>query len=62
MARKVSMDITLDQLIEALKQLTPKEWEEIEQAITKEELLKRSADVKRGKYLRLEELESLKNV
>ncbi len=55
------MNITFEQLIEAIKQLTPEELNEIEQAIAKEELLKRSAEVKK-KYLKLEELESLKNV
>ena len=62
MKRKISMNITFEQLIEAIKQLTPEEFEKIEQEITKEELLKRSGDVKKGKYLKLDELESLKNV
>ncbi len=61
MRRKISMNITLEQLIEALKQLTPEELEEIEMSVTKDELLKRSKDVKKGKYLKLEEMESFKN-
>jgi hypothetical protein len=59
MRRKISVNITFEQLVEAFKQLTPKELEEFELAIAEEELLKRSADVKKGGYLRLEELESL---
>jgi hypothetical protein len=62
MRRKISVNITFEQLIEAFKQLTPKELEEFELAIAEEELLKRSVDVKKGEYLKLEELESLKNV
>jgi len=62
MKRKISVGITFEQLVEAFKQLTPDELEEFELAIVKEELLKRSADVKKGEYLKLEELESLKNV
>jgi len=35
MRRKVSMNITIEQLIEVIKQLTPEELEEIELAIVK---------------------------
>ena len=52
------MNITFEQLVEVFKQLTPDELEEFELAIAKEELLKRSADVKKGEYLKLDELES----
>lgn len=62
MRRKISMNITFEQLVEALKQLTPEELEELEMSVAKEELLKRSKDVKDGKYLKLEEMESFKNV
>jgi hypothetical protein len=56
------MNITVDQLMESIKQLTPEELEKLKLAITKEELIKRSEEVKQGKYLKLDELESLKNV
>ena len=62
MRRKILMNITVDQLIESIKQLTPEELEKLKLAITKEELIKRSEEVKQGKYLKLDELESLKNV
>jgi hypothetical protein len=62
MKRKISMSITFEQLIDALKQLSSEELEELELAITREELLKRSKDVKKGEYLKLDEMESLKNV
>lgn len=62
MERKISMNITFDQLVEAIKQLTPNELEKIKQEIIKEELLKRSSEVKKGNYLKLTEMESLKNV
>ena len=62
MRRKISMNITVDQLMESIKQLTPEELEKLKLAITKEELIKRSEEVKQGKYLKLNELESLKNV
>jgi len=62
MRRKISMNITVDQLIESIRQLTPEELEKLKLAITKEELIKRSEEVKQGKYLKLNELESLKNV
>ena len=59
MRRKISMNITVDQLMESIKQLTPEELEKLKLAITKEELIKRSEEVKQGKYLKLDELESL---
>jgi hypothetical protein len=62
MRRKILMNITVDQLMESIKQLTPQELEKLKLAITKEELIKRSEEVKQGKYLKLDELESLKNV
>jgi hypothetical protein len=61
MRRKISMNITVEQLIEAIKQLTPDELEKLKLAITREELVKRSIEVKHGEYLKLDELESLKN-
>jgi len=45
-----------------LRQLSDEELEELELLLLKDELERRSEEVKKGKFLRLEELKSLKNV
>ncbi len=60
--KSISLKITLKQLAESLRQLTGEELTQLELILLKDELEKRSKEVKQGKFLRLEEMKSLKNV
>ncbi len=58
----VSIDLSIDQLAEVLKQLGPDELADLEILLDKSELEKRSEEVKSGDYVTMEELESLRDV
>jgi hypothetical protein len=60
--RSISLKITPKQLVEGLRQLSDEELEELELLLLRDELEKRSKEVKSGKSLRLEELKALANV
>jgi hypothetical protein len=60
--RSVNVTITLEQLAEGLRQLNPEELEELEFLLLRDELEKRSREVRKGKSLVLEQLKSLKDV
>jgi hypothetical protein len=60
--KSISLKVTLKQLAESLLQLSDEELEELEFLLLKDELEKRSKEVKQGKFLRVEEMKSLKNV
>jgi len=60
--RTISLKITLEQLAEGLRRLREEEVEGLELLLLKDELEKRSEEAKQGKFLRLEELKSLKDV
>lgn len=60
--KSISLTITLEQLVEGLRQLGDDELEELELLLLKDELERRSKEAKQGKFLRLEELKSLKDV
>jgi hypothetical protein len=60
--KSISLKITLKQLAESLRQLSDKELEELELILLRDELEKRSREVKQGKFLHPEEMKSLKNV
>lgn len=59
--KSVSVPITLEQLAEGLRQLSQEELEELELLLVKDELERRSQEVRR-KSLRFEQLKSLKDV
>jgi len=56
------VELTLEQIAETLKKLTPEDIDELELLLQEEEINKRRAELKSGDYLKAEELESLKNV
>ena len=58
----ITVELTLEDLAEGLRKLSKKELEELEMLILLDELRKRSKDAKQGKYLRLDDLKSLRNV
>ncbi len=60
--RSISFTISLEQLAEGLRQLNDEELEELEFLLLKDELEKRSQEVRKGKFLRLTQLKSLKDV
>ena len=60
--KTVSLEVTLEALAEGLRKLSKKELEELEMLLVLDELKKRSGEVKRGKYVGLSELKSLRNV
>nr|BAL57932.1 hypothetical protein HGMM_F53C10C06 [uncultured Acetothermia bacterium]BAL58545.1 hypothetical protein HGMM_OP2C095 [Candidatus Acetothermum autotrophicum] len=60
--KSVSVPITLEQLAEGLRQLSDEELEELELLLLRDELEKRSREVHKGKFLRLEHLKSLQDV
>lgn len=61
MMKTVNLQVTLEQLAESLRRLSTEELEELELLLLKDELEKRSEEVKRSS-LSLEELESLADV
>jgi len=56
------VELTLEQIAETLKKLSPEDIDELELLLQEEEINKRRAELKSGDYLKAEELESLKNV
>lgn len=58
----VSIELTIEQIVEGLKKLTPNELDELEFLLQKDEINKRRDELKAGDYLKLEDLESLKHV
>ena len=58
----ITVELTLEALAEGLRKLSKKELEELEMLLVLDELKKRSKEAKRGKYLRLNDLKSLRNV
>lgn len=60
--RSVSVPITLEQLAEGLRQLSDAELEELELLLLRDELENRSQEIRKGKFLRLRQLKSLKDV
>jgi len=56
------VELSLEQIAETLKKLTPEDMDELELLLQKDEINKRRAELKNGDYLKLEELESLKDV
>ncbi len=56
------VELSLEQIAETLKKLTPEDVDELELLLQKDEINKRRAELKSGDYLKLEELESLKGV
>lgn len=60
--RSISLKITPKQSVEGLRQLRDEELEELELLLLKDELEGRSRTVKQGKFLRLEQLKSLRDV
>ena len=58
----VSIELTIEQIVEGLKKLTPDELDELELLLQKDEINKRRDELKAGDYLKLEDLESLKHV
>ncbi len=58
----VSIELTIEQIVEGLKKLTPDELDELEFLLQKDEINKRRDELKAGDYLKLEDLESLKHV
>ncbi|OGF57185.1 MAG: hypothetical protein A2Z21_03275 [Candidatus Fraserbacteria bacterium RBG_16_55_9] len=60
--KSISLSVTLEQLAKGLHQLNVNELEELELLLLKDELEKRSVEVKKGKSLSLEELKSLRDV
>lgn len=60
--RSINLKITPKQLVEGLHQLSDEELEELELLLLEDELARRSKEVKHGKFLRLQELKSLRNV
>jgi hypothetical protein len=54
--------LTLEQIADTLKKLTPDELDELELLLQKDEINKRRSELKSGDFLRLEDLDSLKNV
>jgi hypothetical protein len=55
-------ELTLEQIADTLKKLTPDELDELELLLQKDEINKRRSELKSGDFLRLEDLDSLKNV
>lgn len=55
-------NLTLSSLVKGLKGLTQDELQELEMLLDKEELEKRRKQVKRGDYIKLNDLKSLKYV
>lgn len=55
----ISIELTIEQIVEGLKKLTP---DELEFLLMKDEINKRRNELKAGDYLKLEDLESLKHV
>ena len=60
--KTVTVEVTLEALAEGLRKLSKKELEELEMLLVLDELKKRSREVKRGKYVSLNDLKSLRNV
>ncbi|HSE84199.1 MAG TPA: hypothetical protein VLB01_06600 [Thermodesulfobacteriota bacterium] len=58
----VTLELTLEALAEGLQKLSKEELETLEMLLVSDELKKRSKGVKQGKYLHLNDLESLRNV
>ncbi len=56
------IELTLEQIAETLKKLTPEDMDELELLLQKDEINKRRAELKSGDYLKVDELESLKDV
>lgn len=56
------VELTLEQIAETLKKLTPEDMDELELLLQKDEINKRRAELKSGDYLKVDELESLKDV
>jgi len=56
------LELTLEQIADTLKKLTPDELDELELLLQKDEINKRRSELKSGVFLKLEDLDSLKNV
>jgi hypothetical protein len=56
------LELTLEQIADTLKKLTPDELDELELLLQKDEINKRRSELKSGDFLKLEDLDSLKNV
>lgn len=56
------IELTLEQIAETLKKLTPEDMDELELLLQKDGINKRRAELKSGDYLKVDELESLKDV
>jgi hypothetical protein len=58
----VMIELTIEQVAHGLKRLTPEELADLELLLDQEEIDQRSREVKSGSYLRVEDLNSLRDV
>ncbi len=58
----VTIELTIEQVAQGLKRLSSEELADLEMLLDQEEIDQRRREVKAGKYLRIEDLDSLRDV
>ncbi len=58
----ISVELTIEQLARSLKRLTPEQLAELEMYLDREELDRRSREIRVGEFLKLEDLDALSDV